>query len=767
MESRVTPSGTQIWTAEGGGRIRTSLGNNQNWVFQDTPEDVQQTLLDIWFEPGSSTRGWAAGRAGHLLRTVDGGNTWEHFDSNQHEIPDSTGNPANISTIWKTRWVDTDGEGDPDLGFIAGMYTFKRNELGSAHDASDFEDVKLWTDLTAVNTTAMIGDLEPQHFEFYSMAIARDSAESDDWIGFVAGDFWPSPNTHQNRTNGFYTDTRLAQSENGRNWWRVFDADLQMDNSSGSPVRMVDAWETEFEAESAPFPSNASQPVPIQGFMVGGNGNNHGFVYRTDNGGQTWDLESFDFSPSPPPTNGAPAPTLYGVSSLGNGKAIACGYGGSIWKRNTVTGLWDYSPIPGISSPLACSEASTGARNFVGGSFGVLRGTVNGGSTWPLYLNPGYLICNTEDNWRIHDLHFVDETTGYAVGQFQLIAKTTDGGLSYEVQNGSPGNVTTPAQAITGIAFRDADNGVTITRNPVNSTSIVPWSLYTNDGGVNWTKGVVHPDPNSGPSGPTLAALTDVEYSGQFNVYWASGNRSDGSGVSLYTSDGGMNWYFVAGPIGSVRLESMAFVGFNQGFAAGSQGKNARVYRLDFVTATGGGGTYQWVDVSPDQPLGTQPARRLNAIDARGTDYATCEALAVGQNGCVFQYEHAMNKFVAVPGVYDLDGSGAVTHSLLDQSLLSISMAPLPNSSILIGAESLAFEHTTNPWKRQALQTGAVLRYDGLSWSTQRCGTDKDHIAVQLVDGDTGYLLGNNNGKPNSELGAVGDYLILRYQEKP
>ena len=177
IESRVTASGTQIWTAEGGGRIRTSPGNNQNWVFQETPEDVQQTLLDIWFEPGSSTRGWAAGRAGHLLRTVDGGNTWEHFDANQPEIPDSTGIPANISTIWKTRWVDTDGEGDPDLGFIAGMYTFKRNDVGSAHNASDFKNVKLWTDLSAVDTNAMVGDLEP-HCLLYTSPSPRDQRGS-------------------------------------------------------------------------------------------------------------------------------------------------------------------------------------------------------------------------------------------------------------------------------------------------------------------------------------------------------------------------------------------------------------------------------------------------------------------------------------------------------------------------------------------------------------------------------------------------------------
>ncbi len=767
IEARVTASGTSLWTAEDGGRIRHSPANNQNWHFQVTPPDVNQNLLDIWFEPGSVTHGWAAGRSGHLLRTADGGATWEHFDPSTPGILDSTNccpsgpldpcyqvstaGQCNYATIWRTRWVDS------NVGFIAGLYTFKRNGNGTARNASDFQNVKLWSSFSLVNSAATVGDMLPEQVEFYALSIARDSKDPSQFIGFAAGDPWPHCASNTARAVGFFTDSRLPESDGGRNWWMTFDADDFPKPTTGGV--MQDPWDVEFQSEFGDLDNMVT-------YMVGGFGNQDGYLFRSDKGGgKNWTDEYPDFShPNVPMGASGPfTPTLYGVSAMDDGGAIATGYGGAIWSRNPISGLWDWSPIPGITTPIACAEAGTGQRSYVGGGFGVLRGTVDGGASWPIYLNPAYEApCAPEEPWRVHDMHFFNDLEGFVVGQFQLIAKTTDGGISFTIQNGDPGNTATPDSSLVATDFKDINHGVAISATNTSSVGTVPWTLYTDDSGANWNAGVVH------PSTLAISSLSDVEYSGHQNVYWAVGKKSGGAPLVLYSSDGGHNWYSVAAPPQGVTLTSVAFLTYNQGFAVGykNSNKQARAFRLK---SNGLG----WDDVSPTEPIVIQEDRQLLGVDARGSSYANAEALCVGNNGCVFRYDASIGlagRFVDVTGLYERDANGVATLKPTDLGLRSISMAAPSNSTILIGTEGYSYDRCVNDWKTLSPQLGSVLRYDGSGWEMVRASTDKDHARIQLTGPDQGFLLGGSTGPQNhanTELGAVGDWLLLRYLDLP
>ena len=108
--SEVVGSQLRIWTGEDGGRLRTSLDGGVSWVFADTPDDFTGSIFDIWFFPGG-VHGFATGRGGHVLETVDSGLTWSYFGS---QVLDAAGDPA---TLWGVRGL---GNG---IVLVSGLWT--------------------------------------------------------------------------------------------------------------------------------------------------------------------------------------------------------------------------------------------------------------------------------------------------------------------------------------------------------------------------------------------------------------------------------------------------------------------------------------------------------------------------------------------------------------------------------------------------------------------------------------------------------------------
>jgi hypothetical protein len=85
----------------------------------------------------------------------------------------------------------------------------------------------------------------------------------------------------------------------------------------------------------------------------------------------------------------------------------------------------------------------------------------------------------------------------------------------------------------------------------------------------------------------------------------------------------------------------------------------------------------------------------------------------------------------------------------------------------LIGARAFGLDRCGNDWKQNSPALGYVLRYDGSTWDADvRCISHKTHAAIQLLDDDTGFLVGASvGGDADPEFGEVSDSLLLRYKD--
>src|SRR6185436_7933309 len=107
------------------------------WTFAQTPSDMTQNLLDIWFN-ADGTRGYACGRGGRILKSIDGGRTWNHIDPANPIHLDSKGEPA---TIWRVRFLND------SVGLVAGLDLFEfTSNGGQGTFAADWADIKVYSD---------------------------------------------------------------------------------------------------------------------------------------------------------------------------------------------------------------------------------------------------------------------------------------------------------------------------------------------------------------------------------------------------------------------------------------------------------------------------------------------------------------------------------------------------------------------------------------------------------------------------------------------
>ena len=70
----------------------------------------------------------------------------------------------------------------------------------------------------------------------------------------------------------------------------------------------------------------------------------------------------------------------------------------------------------------AAANTGEGSKGIAVGYGGTIRETIDGGQSWRDPLNLEHCA-----EWRIHDLHFVDASTGFQVGQFARVHTTGTG----------------------------------------------------------------------------------------------------------------------------------------------------------------------------------------------------------------------------------------------------------------------------------------------------------------------------------------------------
>jgi len=213
---------------------------------------------------------------------------------------------------------------------------------------------------------------------------------------------------------------------------------------------------------------------------------------------------------------------------------------------------------------------------------------------------------------NLNSVYFVDNNTGWAVGDSGKILNTTDGGTNW-----IPQTIDTMF-SLYSVHFEDNNTGWTVGWDYDLDVGVI---LKTTDGGTNWNYQTIDPnvylsvyftDNNTGwavGSGGTILNTTDggtnwnPQTSGTWfvlrSVYfidndtgWAAGGFWDWGGGILKTTNGGNNWTSQIGTVES--LSSVYFIDNNTGWAVGYEHYSGGV-----ILKTTDGGTnwdYQTID---------------------------------------------------------------------------------------------------------------------------------------------------------------------------
>jgi len=179
--------------------------------------------------------------------------------------------------------------------------------------------------------------------------------------------------------------------------------------------------------------------------------------------GRTWQRHELDGMPS-----------LIDAAACPDGDFYALDSSRHVWRLGMGENDWQKNAIDTSENTLSLSCAPSG-RLWVTAGFATLFSSDDDGQSWNEF--------SLNDDMQITEVQFIDEETGFAVGEFGLFAITTDGGDNWE-RGGDIPNEFYPMAA----AFADADTGW------VGGLDGVIW--HTADGGQTWVRQrSVNPSP--------------------------------------------------------------------------------------------------------------------------------------------------------------------------------------------------------------------------------------------------------------------------------
>ena len=182
-----------------------------------------------------------------------------------------------------------------------------------------------------------------------------------------------------------------------------------------------------------------------------GAGLDHGRVFRTDDGGQSW-IEQ-----------GICGSILNSVFAVNANQCYASGFD-EMFAITTNGSSWTFYPA---SNPLSDLQSvffiNADIGWMVGTDVGLICCTSNGGYTWQLQGSTGY---------GLFDIYFVNARTGWTVGRSGIIKKSTNGGITWTAQTSGTSN------DLHSVFFLNSTDGWI-----VGDQGTI---LNTTDGGANW-----------------------------------------------------------------------------------------------------------------------------------------------------------------------------------------------------------------------------------------------------------------------------------------
>ncbi len=260
---------------------------------------------------------------------------------------------------------------------------------------------------------------------------------------------------------------------------------------------------------------------------------------------------------------------------------------------------------------------------------GVMRKTMDGGLTWSV-LSGGTIE-------GLNDLYFVNQNTGWCVGNLGTIMQTTNGGLNFSSQTSGVTN------SLSSVQFIDANTGyIAYTLGKVLKTTNagVNWSILTAAGSslyasfflnanVGWVgsfSGAVYWTTNGGSNWTTQVCTSAFTIMDIYFIDNTTGWCCESGGKVFKTTNSGTNWSQQTTGI-VTELTSIHFYNSNTGVACGENGK--------VIRTTNGGTTWSEVYNNNGVYLTSLSVIDANNIIAAGYDGYIIKSSNTGVNWSV------------------------------------------------------------------------------------------------------------------------------------
>ena len=460
--------------------IYSSNDNGTTWEKQYSMANVNSISF------GDDTTGYAVSNNNSLVKTIDGGNTW-----NQVSMPITLeNNPPYFSVFFLTA----------SEGYITYSHVSFLEESGVFIKTID--GGATWTNISlpqlSVRSIYFTDTLNG-----YTAGLTGNSSFSNGGIVTTndGGKTWINDSVSVGGTNTWLTTALLAIHVNSAgNGVAVGEAGTVITTSNSGK-----SW----TVSSQPVTYQNAEPVQIVGLTVMSDSvittvanapcftmcRFRSVISQTSNGGKTWDSKlNYDY-----PFNAASFPDSATGYALASFDVYKTSDGGANWTDlNMYSGIFAYNDICFLN-------VDTG---FIATSNNALLKTSNGGSTWE--------TINVAANGNINSVFFLNEQVGY-VGS-SIVLKTRDGGQTW-----SDITPTLGGNNYYQIKFLDEANGYL-----VSNTS----ALYkTADSGKTWVE--IRSD---------IAIM--IPYGNPYNYIFTNVNTGFAVGYDglFSTEDGGQTW---------------------------------------------------------------------------------------------------------------------------------------------------------------------------------------------------------------------------------
>ncbi|OGU57557.1 MAG: hypothetical protein A2V66_11170 [Ignavibacteria bacterium RBG_13_36_8] len=273
-------------------------------------------------------------------------------------------------------------------------------------------------------------------------------------------------------------------------------------------------------------------------------GTDNGRIYSTTDGGATWQLQFYDQSKTTfinyiemfDLNNGVAMGDAINFGSLNSIHFISTNVGWTVGREhsnnssstsNTILKTTDggsnwISQITPNDRQLNSVYFFDENIGWAAGPSGLIFKTVDGGNTWVTQTTPMYGYFNRSDYYK--EIHFINESTGWAVGDLQgTIIKTTNGGDEWL-------DITKDLNFyFTTVNFIDQNSGCVAGYDKSYINGVI---LKTDDGGSEWREVFSEPD----------YIFNSIQFTDS-NDGWAAGyNREENLGIIIKSEDGGESW---------------------------------------------------------------------------------------------------------------------------------------------------------------------------------------------------------------------------------